>query len=82
MIFGVLRDRGASEAAEIRAHHRVLSGKDRRYAKPGRMRARVTMQEQNRWPGPAMTHTQNRLWELDHFELETIEHGGRMAIAT
>lgn len=79
MIFGVLRDRGASEAAEIRAHYRVLSGKDRRHAMPGRMRARMAMQEQDRWSGPAMTHAQNRLWELDHFEVETIEHGGRMA---
>jgi hypothetical protein len=76
MIVGVSRDRGMSKPSKIRAHNSVLAGKDWCHAMPGGMGARVAMQKQDRWPGPAVADAQNRLWELDHLKLEIIKHEG------
>ena len=74
----VRRDRGAPEAAEISAHHRVFPSKDRRHAMLSHMRVKVAMPKQDGGAGSSIAHSQDCLRQFNHFELEAMKHEGKI----
>jgi hypothetical protein len=52
----------------------VRFGQQRRDAMPGGVRARMTMQEQNRWAFAAVSDAERRPGHFDHIEVKSFEH--------
>ncbi len=69
--------RRASVASEVRAHHRVLAGEERRDAVPGGVRARVPVQQEHGRARPAVTDTELGLADVEGFEQEVVEERHR-----
>jgi len=65
---------GLAEPAQVRADDGVPLGQERRDLVPGRVRARMAVQQQHRRPLAAMAHPEPRLREIDHLERESFEH--------
>lgn len=63
--------------ARIGTDDEVRSGEERRDEVPRRMGARVTVQQEYRRPGTAVTDAQRRLPHVREFEREAFEHGAQ-----